>query len=341
MRLTILTAWFSCVLMTGCVSGVQGENAGISTRRESTKISFGIYDIAKSPSISDLFAPPEPLYQKGISASTTETASAQPQSKDVVDAATIRQTSIGDRDAGFERKVIKNAEIHLEANDPDTLQKVIVGVAEANGGFVLSTEQSMSDVTRNVRDSITVTIRVPADRFTLAVETIRASADRFLVEALKGDDVTEEFIDVQARLRAKKALEEQFIQILKQAETVEDALSVQSRLAEVRGEIEKIEGRLRFLENQSAYSTIKVHIQTPSTIAANSAGFFGRLGDSAGRGFDAASNFTLGLVTFAIGALPVVLFLGIPIFLIGRSLWPRNTNTMSVTEIAKEEIENE
>lgn len=191
-----------------------------------------------------------------------------------------------------------------------------------------------------MRDSVSITIRVPSDRFTVAIDTIRNSAERFLVESIKGEDVTEEFVDIQARLRAKKALEEQFMQIMKQSETVEDALLVQSRLADVRTEIEKIEGRLRFLQNQTSFSTIKVFIQTPTSIAAHSAGFFARLGDSAARGADAAGNFTLG-VTFGIGAMPLVIFLGLPIFLIGRSLWPRKTTTMSVTEIAEEEIKSQ
>jgi hypothetical protein len=128
---------------------------------------------------------------------------------------------------------------------------------------------------------------------------------------------------------------------MKQSGTVEDALLVQSRLADVRTEIEKIEGRLRFLQSQTSFSTIKVFIQTPTSLAARSVGFFGRLGDSAARGADAAGNFTLGLVTFAIGAMPLILFLGLPIFLIGRSFWPRKPTTISVTEIAEDEIETE
>jgi hypothetical protein len=246
-----------------------------------------------------------------------------------------------DGEAAADRRVIKNAEMHLESRDPDVVQKVIIEIAEANSGFVLSTDQSMSDITQNVRDSVSITIRIPADRFGLAIDAIRQSADRFLVESIKGEDVTEEFVDIQARLRAKKALEEQFMQIMKQSGTVEDALLVQSRLADVRTEVEKIEGRLRFLQNQTSFSTIKVFIQTPTSLAAQSVGFFGRLGESVSRGADAAGNFTLGLVTFAIGAMPLILFLGMPIFLIGRSFWPRNPNTMSVTEIAEEEIKSE
>lgn len=343
MRLTILIVCYSCVFITACSPGANRTPERISTTPEkSTKISFGFYDISKGPSLSDLFSPPAPQLQQGISPSQPATAEPKNQeSGDVVKNATARSTNVHDSQPVVDRRVIKNAEMHLESRDPDLTQKMIVAIAESSDGFVLSTDQSMSDITQNVRDSVSITIRIPADRFGPSIDAIRQSADRFLVESIKGDDVTEEFVDIQARLRAKKALEEQFMQIMKQSETVEDALLVQSRLADVRTEIEKIEGRLRFLQNQTSYSTIKVFIQTPTSLAAQSVGFFGRLGDSVSRGADAAGNFTLSLVTFAIGAIPLILFLGVPIFLIGRSFWPRNPSTMSVTEIAEEEIKAE
>jgi hypothetical protein len=337
MKWTIFIAMCSCVFLTACNNVNPSKSAGIATS-EKTKISFGVYDISRGPSLSDLFsAPREPLLQKGI-ALTSTTAETQNTDRKVVDAekATVRQTDVA---GGQQRKVVKNAEIHLESADPDVLQKSIISIAESQGGFVLSTEQSMSDVTTNVRDSISITVRVPAEKFTNAVESIRGSADRFLVESIKGEDVTEEFVDLAARLKSKRALESQFLEILKQSETVDDALSVQSRLTEVRTEIEKIEGRMRFLENQTEYSTIRINVQTPSSITPHSAGVVYRFGESIGGGFNAALNFTLGLVTFVIGVSPFLLFVGLPGYLVGRKLWPRKSR--SAAEIAKEEIKDE
>ena len=343
MRETILIVCCTCVLLSGCSPESTAEPGSISTSSDKTKISFGVYDIANGgPNFSSLFARNEPLQQRNISSvQTTSGQSAEQPQSDVVDRVSARSTRIADDKQAGDRRVIKNAEMHLESREPDVTQKVIIAIAEANSGFVLSTDQSMSDITQNVRDSVSITIRVPAGRFNTAVDAIRESADRFLVESQKGEDVTEEFVDIEARLRAKKALEEQFIEIMKQSGTVEEALLVQSRLADVRTEIEKIEGRMRFLQNQSEMSTIKVSIQTPTSIAAQSAGFFGRLSDSAIRGGNSAVNFTLGLVTFLIGAMPFALFIGLPIFLIGRSVWSKKTNTMSITEIAQDEIKTE
>ena len=240
------------------------------------------------------------------------------------------------------RKIIRNAEIGLEAESPEETQKRITGIAESKGGFIVESQQSSSDARLKTRDVVNITLRVPAENFQSALDEIRQSAGRVVSETVKGQDVTEEFIDIEAQMKAKKALEAQFMEIMKRANTVEDALDVQRQLAEVRGEIERIEGRLRFLENQSALSTIRVRIQTPAAISTSSTGFGYRLTESFGDGVDIALNFVLGLVTLVIGLLPFALFIGLPGFLIGRRLWRgRQKQPMSVSDIAKEEIRTE
>ncbi len=239
------------------------------------------------------------------------------------------------------RKIIRNADLSLEAESPEDTQRRIAGIAESMNGFVVESQQSSSDARQTTRDVANMTIRVPADQFQAALDEIRQAAGRVVTETIKGQDVTEEFIDIEAQIKAKKALEAQFMEIMKRANTVEAALDVQRQLAEVRGEIERIEGRLRFLENQSALSTIKVRIQTPTAISSNTTGFSYRLTESFGDGLDIALNFVLGLVTLIIGILPFALFIVLPGFLIGKRLWRRQKRSMTVSDIAKEEIETE
>ena len=243
--------------------------------------------------------------------------------------------------APTDRKIIRNAELKLEAENPEQAQQQITAIAEMKGGFVVESQQSSSDIKSTTRDIVIMTVRVPAEKFGETLEEIRKTASRVVVESVKGQDVTEEFIDIEAQLKAKKALEQQFMEIMKRANTVDDALSVQSQLADVRGEIERIEGRKRFLENQASLSTIKIRLQTAKVFAASSVGFGDRVADSFGRGFDIALNFILGLVTFVIGVLPFALFVGVPGYLIARAFIRRRNRPMSVSEIAKEEIKNE
>ena len=144
MRLTIVIVCYSCIFFTACSPGANPTTNRISTSTDNgTKISFGVYDISKSLSFSDLFAPPAPLLQKGITPS--QTATAEPTNQDPGDAvknATVRSTNVEDSERTADRRVIKNAEMHLESKDPDVVQKVIIEIAESNNGFVLSTDQA-------------------------------------------------------------------------------------------------------------------------------------------------------------------------------------------------------
>lgn len=243
-----------------------------------------------------------------------------------------------------ERKIIRNADLQLETKSPEESQQKVSAIAESKGGFVVESTQSSSNVKSGARDIVTMTLRVPAEKFNETLEELRKSADRVLVETVKGQDVTEEFIDIEARLKAKRSLEQQFLEIMKRANSVEDALNVQRQLAEVRGEIEKIEGRKRFLENQASLSTIKIRLQTPTAFTSNSAGFFYRLTQSVSSGFDFAMSFILGFITFLIAILPFVLFVLLPIYLVMRYFWKRlrlRKPASKPEQIVREEIKED
>jgi hypothetical protein len=241
----------------------------------------------------------------------------------------------------IERKIIRNADLTIEAAAPEEAMTKINQLAESKGGFVVESQQSSSDAKTATRDVVTMTVRVPAARFGETLDEIRRTAGRVILESVKGEDVTEEFIDIEARLKTKKALEQQFLEIMKQAKSVEDALNVQTELADVRGEIEKIEGRRRFLENQSSLSTIKVRLQTPTAFSANSSGFSSQLTQALGKGFDAALGFILGLVTFVVAILPFLLVVVLPLVLVIRYFLKKQQKQKMASEIAREEIKSE
>lgn len=241
----------------------------------------------------------------------------------------------------IERKIIRNADLRIEANSPEETQQKIAQIAESKGGFVIETSQTSSNVQTATRDIVNMTVRVPADKFEEAIAEIRASGSRVIQENIKGQDVTEEFIDIEARLKTQRALEAQFLEIMKRATTVEDTLNVQRELADVRGEIEKIEGRKHFLENQSSLSTIKIQLQTPTSLAANPTGFFYELKEALSTGFNAALNFVLFLITAIIALLPFLLFIVLPIYLLLRYFWRKRVRRKTAEKIASEEIKVE
>ena len=153
----------------------------------------------------------------------------------------------------IERKIIRNANLTVEVASPIESQRQISSIAESHGGFVVTSEMTQQTSEDNSKPSVSVNlvVRVPAAQFDSVVQAIRAAGSRVLQEKRTGQDVTEEFIDLEARIKNQRALETQFLEIMKRAGKVEEALEVQRQLAEVRTEIEKLEGRKRFLENQA------------------------------------------------------------------------------------------
>jgi len=112
---------------------------------------------------------------------------------------------------------------------------------------------------------------------------------------------------------------------MKRADKVSDALEVHTQLAGVRTEIERVEGRRRFLENQAALSTINATLQPPAPlVGVNTSGFFSGLKSAFGDGIDIAAAIILGLIRFGIALLPVLLLVVLPlVFLWRRFLRPR------------------
>ena len=239
------------------------------------------------------------------------------------------------------RKIIRNADLQLETSNPEEAKKKINAIAESKKGLVFEATQSSSNNTARPRNTVSMTLRVPSDKFNEALEEIRKSVDRVVSESVKGRDVTEEFIDIEARLKTKKALEERFLEIMKQSKSVADALRVQRELANVRTEIERIEGRKRFLENQSSFSTIKLTLRTPTAISGSSTGFFYELKEAVGNGFGAALTFILFLVQFAITILPFLIIVVLPIFLILRYFWKKYRQKRLAKKFVEEELKAE
>jgi len=196
----------------------------------------------------------------------------------------------------------------------------VTSIAEANGGFVVTSEAKQRESAEPERRTLDIklVVRVPAERFGAALEAIHGLANTLKEENVTGQDVTEEFIDLEARIRTQKALEVQFLEIMKQARKVEDALEVQRQIADVRTDIEKLEGRKRFLENRSSLSTITVNIEAPKMIAVNTTGFGRSLRDAVSEGVDVGSAILLGLVRFVIVMVPVSIFLLLPLGLLFR-----------------------
>lgn len=236
--------------------------------------------------------------------------------------ATKAETSV----EAVERKIIRNADITIEVASTSEAQHRVTSIAEAFGGFVVTSEAKQResvDPAQRATD-FKLVVRVPANQFGVALDEIKKLATNVPEEKATGQDVTEEFIDLEARIKTQKALETQFLGIMRQANNVEDALEVQRQIAEVRTEIERLEGRKRFIENRSSLATITVNIQAPKPVLVTTTTGFGRnLRDAISESVEMASGLLLFFVRFLIVMFPVFLFVGVPLTLLLRYVMRR------------------
>lgn len=225
-----------------------------------------------------------------------------------------------------DRKIIRNAEITIEVPSTTDAQHQVTSIAETHGGFIVTSEakqRESNDPTQRTLD-IKLVVRVPSNQFGRAFDEIKKLAGNTPSENVTSQDVTEDFIDLEARIKTQKALEVQFLEIMRQANKISDALEVQRQIAEVRTDIEKLEGRKRFLENRSSLSTINVNIQTPKpVIAVTESGFRQSLREAVSDSISLASDLVLFFARFLIMMVPVTLFVLLPGALMIRYLWRR------------------
>jgi hypothetical protein len=158
-----------------------------------------------------------------------------------------------------ERKIVKTGEITLEVPAVGTAVGELRAIALSLDGYVSDSR------TGGEHDAATVTLRVPANRFNEALDRLHGMDGEVRVEATKDEDVTSSVVDLEARIRNLQASEEQYRVLVGRAEKIDDVLAVQSRLDQVRGEIEQLSAQLKQLNGLAALSTITVALVPAST----------------------------------------------------------------------------
>ena len=159
-----------------------------------------------------------------------------------------------------ERMVIHTVDLRLIVKDTQASLEAVQSLAAELDGYIASSRTWHTDE----QLSASLTLRVPADQLNTALEKLRALALDVDSENISGEDVTQEYVDVEARLRNEEAYEKELLALLtetrERTSRAEDILAVYERLTEVRGRIEQIKGRMQYLENMSAMATITVEL---------------------------------------------------------------------------------
>jgi len=163
--------------------------------------------------------------------------------------------------ASIERKIIKNAEVSVLVEDSEIAIDRLTQVVGDVGGYIVSSRiwyQPHLDGENYKYASIT--LGIPVDQFEVTMRRVRGLAVRVLDENASGEDVTDQFVDLQSRLTNLEATQARIQSFLEDAKTVDEALRINQELAQIEAQIEEVKGRMNYLSDRAAFSTITVTV---------------------------------------------------------------------------------
>lgn len=220
------------------------------------------------------------------------------------------------------RKLVRDAHLSLEVADVGQSVQRVESIAVSAGGFVSSSNVFISDPPQPVEgdtvapppertETASVTVRVPASEYTSVMAELRGIADEVRSESSTTTDVTEEFADLEARLRNLEATEQQYLALLDQAETISDILALQDRLNTVRLEIERVQGQINLYNDLTDLATITVQLTPP--LPGNDGGTGQGWAEEAWENaWEKSQEVLEGMGTVAIAGAVVLIWLAVP-----------------------------
>ncbi len=164
-------------------------------------------------------------------------------------------------DQVIERLVIKNANLSVAVDDPLVKMNQIMAMAEEMGGFVVSSNLWYRTLENGVEvPQGEVLVRVPSTRFDEALTIVKTGVGQVVNENVTGQDVTQEYTDLQSRIKNLQAAEAELQRIMEEAVKTEDVLNVYNRLIDIREQIEVLQGRINYFEQSASFSAISVSV---------------------------------------------------------------------------------
>lgn len=221
--------------------------------------------------------------------------------------------------APVQRKIIRNATLRFRVQDFRQSTRRIEAAVQRFGGLIVASAESKEDA--SLRNEMT--IRVPAARLDTVLAVLLVESIFTETKSITAEDVTRRYADVEARIRSKKATEEKYLQLLKQAKSVKDVLEIEQQLALMREDIEAQEAVFRELKNDVAQSTIHLTYYQQTEASLNpEAPFYARIWENFTNGLTLVGNVFVGLFFF----LPLLAVVGLVGWLVLRWRRGRKSN---------------
>jgi hypothetical protein len=219
-------------------------------------------------------------------------------------------------DQPIEQKIIRDATLRFETSDMDETYARTISAAKKYGAQI----QNDSETKEYNAVNRHLTVRIPNQHFDAFLADVGKGVTYFDQKEISSTDVTEEFIDVDARLKAKKKLEARYLELLGKAAKVSEMLEIERELANVREEIEAKEGRLRYMKNHIALSTFNIDFyKTLATDGGATVSFGSKIWNAVKTGFNSISVFFIELLN----NWPIILILVVLILWLRRKFRKR------------------
>ena len=202
----------------------------------------------------------------------------------------------------IERKIIKKGEMRFETADINKTKSLIAQTVQELNGYISA--DNVGDYTNRLEHKLV--IRVPVDKFDLLLQNISENVDKLDSKKIDALDVTEEYIDIQSRIKTKKEIQTRYAELLEQASNVDEILNIERELGNLQTEIESVEGRMRYLSDRIAFSTLTVTYYQKITSRLS---FFSEFTDGIKTGWELFMWFIIGLsylwvfIVFGIGVV--------------------------------------
>ena len=261
----------------------------------------------------------------------SEAVSSRPAAKPSAEAST--ESASESRDLSRQRLLIREASLTLRATDPRATSNRATKIAEAAGGYLLESELSSVD---EKAQTLALHLRVPEKELDGTLQRIRALGT-VLSEEITGQDVTDEFVDLTARLKTQRTLEARLLSLTENTGKLTDLLTVEQELARVRSTIETIEGRTHSLKERARMASIRLTVAAPDQVMASApqsiASRFGNAFSSAGGLMIDVSEGLIIALGFLLPFLLLGTVLGLPIwFLVRRNRRARLSSPTLISE---------
>lgn len=222
-----------------------------------------------------------------------------------------------------QRMIIHNAAISANVKELSVAQeKITQKVKKYNGYIVESTVYQESESNSYGK----MVVRVPEEHFETFLVEAESEVTKVLERNVTGEDVTEQYVDLESRLKSKRAVEARLLVFMEKAEKTEDLLKISDDLAKVQEEIEIIVGKMKFLENQTSLSTIEMTLYENKIVVPSIENDDLNTWEKIKKQFVTSINFLLSIgsniLVLLLGNLPVLVILGVLAF-ISYSLFKR------------------